>query len=201
MINNENISIDFDREMFLMQQTFATLFALSNKLQVKGDRYIDVLTSRQLMVMTSIAHLPEDETTINNIAKKLGTTKQSAKQVISIMEAKGYVTINQSPKDKRAVNIKITDRGKELGFKAAERGLLFFSDLFKEFDENEIETLWVLLKKLYRFDGEEQDGFEEIGHVEGEEEYQGEAEEVLKEFKRLRKKYRGEEFDEKHSKS
>jgi hypothetical protein len=25
----------------------------------------------------------------------------------------------------------------------------------------EMETLWNLLKKLYRFDGEEQDGFEE----------------------------------------
>jgi LuxR family maltose regulon positive regulatory protein len=35
------------------------------------------------------------------------------------------------------------------------------ADLFKDFTIEEIEVLWSLLKKLYRFDGEEQSGFEE----------------------------------------
>ena len=37
------------------------------------------------------------------------------------------------------------------------------ADVFQEFSTIEIETLWKLLKKLYSFDGNRQDGFEEIG--------------------------------------
>jgi hypothetical protein len=33
--------------------------------------------------------------------------------------------------------------------------------MFHDFTTDEIETFWRLLQKLYRFDGEEQDGFEE----------------------------------------
>lgn len=75
-----------------MQQTYATLFSLANKVQVKGDQSLELLTSRQHMAMVAIAHLPEDETTLNNIARKLGTTKQSVKQLITIMEKRGMLT-------------------------------------------------------------------------------------------------------------
>lgn len=34
------------------------------------------------------------------------------------------------------------------------------ADTFKDFNQKELETLWKLLKKLYRFDGAELDGFE-----------------------------------------
>lgn len=42
-----------------------------------------------------------------------------------------------------------------------EKAVYFMADLFKGFSTEELETLWILLKKLYSFDGEEQDGFEE----------------------------------------
>ncbi|WP_368086867.1 hypothetical protein [Paenibacillus sp. yr247] len=47
--------------------------SLANKIQMKGDAYFENLTSRQYMAMMAIAHLQEDETTLNNIARKLGT--------------------------------------------------------------------------------------------------------------------------------
>ncbi|MBE5989007.1 MAG: hypothetical protein E7250_14885 [Paenibacillaceae bacterium] len=39
------------------------------------------------------------------------------------------------------------------------------ADTFKAFDEEELKTLWKLLKKLYRFDGVELDGLEENVNV------------------------------------
>lgn len=153
--------MDNDREIFLMQQNYGTLFSLTNKIQVKGDKYFGSLTSRQLMLMVAIVHLPEDETTINNIARKLGTTKQSVKQLITIMENKGYVVTVPSKKDKRAVNIKITEAGKQATMECGEKGMYFFQKLFKGFSVDELETLWTFLKRLYNFDGEEQDGFED----------------------------------------
>jgi Transcriptional regulators len=97
--------MDVFREIFLMQQTYATLFSLANKLQVQGDKYFHGLTSRQFMTIIAIAHLPEDETTIINIARKLGTTKQSVKQLINAMEEKEYITIVPSQKDKQLWNV------------------------------------------------------------------------------------------------
>ncbi|NNU75748.1 MarR family winged helix-turn-helix transcriptional regulator [Clostridium estertheticum] len=176
--------MDIYRELFLMQQTYATLFSVTNKLQVQGDRYFEVLTSRQMMVMIAIIHLPEDETTLNNIARKLGTTKQSVKQVITIIENKAYVITSPSRQDKRAVNVKITKLGKETMMACAEKSLNFFADVFENFTTEEMEILWTLLKKMYRFDGEEQDGFEE--NANSDEELNEDQTRALKEFERRR---------------
>jgi len=178
--------MDIYRELFLMQQTYATLFSLANKIQVKGDKILELLTSRQYMAMLAIAHLPEDETTLNNIARKLGTTKQSTKQLITIMENKGYVSVVPSKKDKRAVNVIITKNGKEVLLVVAERGIFCLEELFKKFSTEELETLWNLLKKLYSFDGEEQDGFEEEGNITMDEDTTELQLRVLKEFERRR---------------
>lgn len=178
--------MDNYRILFLMQQAYATLFSLANKLQVNGDKYLDCLTSRQYMTMIAIAHLPGDETTLNNIARKLGTTKQSVKQIIDILEKNGYVEIKPSPKDKRAINIMITKSGKHTLMEASEKGIFLLEDVFKELSEEEIESLWSILKKLYRYDGEEQDGFEEEGKMQMDEDISKEQERVLKKFEGMR---------------
>ena len=158
--------MDNYREIFLIQQIYGTLFSLANKLQIQGDKYFENLTSRQFMAMIAIIHLPEDETTLNNIARKLGTTKQSVKQLITIIENKGYIITVPSQQDKRAVNVKITESGKQVMLECGEKSMNFIADLSKDFTMEEMEILWSLLKKLYRFDGEEQDGFEEEAHLE-----------------------------------
>ena len=157
--------MEYTREMFLWQQTYATLFSVSNKLQVLGDKYIENLTSRQLMAMIAIIHLPKEEASLNGIAKKLGTTKQNTKQLVSVLEKKGYVILTQSKKDKRAYNVKITETGQSILMESANRGMAFFAEVFKDFPEDELEHFWGYLKKLYRFDGHEQDGFEESGKL------------------------------------
>jgi len=149
------------KELNLMQQAYATFFTVTNKLQTLGDSYFDGLTARQYMVMLAIAHLPEDETTLVNIAKKLGTTKQSANQLLANLESKGYLTAISSKLDKRAKNMKITESGKNVMLEYSEKGIEFFADIFNDFTCEELETLWCLLQKLYQFDGEEQSGFEE----------------------------------------
>ena len=67
------------------------------------------------MTVLAMLHLPEEETTIVNIANKLGATKQNVTQLIKSLEKK----------------------------------------------VKELETLWNLLIKLYRFDGAEMDGLED----------------------------------------
>lgn len=81
--------MEYTQVTFLMQQTYATLFSLANKLQVKGDQFLKHFTSRQLMAMIAIGHLPEGEASLNNIARMLGSTKQTVKQLIMLIEANG----------------------------------------------------------------------------------------------------------------
>lgn len=149
------------RELDLMAQTYATFFSVTNKLQILGDSYFENVTARQYMILLAIAHLPEDETTLVNISRKLGTSKQSANKLLTSLESKGYITTKPSKRDKRAINVVITETGSRVMLVCGEKGIEFFADIFNDFTCKELETLWSLLKKLYDFDGEEQDGFEE----------------------------------------
>jgi len=153
--------MDALQDLFFMQQALSTLFSVTNKLQAAGDQFLKKLTVRQIMVMIAIIHLPEDRATLNSIAKKLGTTKQSVKQLVAAMEKKGYLATVPSEKDRRAVNVSITSAGKETIAANCEPSLDYFAGVFHEFSAEELKTFWDLLKKLYRFDGKEQDGFEE----------------------------------------
>lgn len=180
--------MDNYRAAFLIEQIYATIFSLTNKIQVQGDRHLEKLTTRQFIAMVAIAHLKEDETTLNNIASKLGTTKQSVKQLVTIIEEKGYVITVPSPKDKRAVNVRITEAGKQVMCECGEKSAGFMANLSKNLSIEEMEILWLLLKKLYRFDGQEQDGFEE--NIDSNLDLNKEQTELqiraLKEFERIR---------------
>ena len=157
--------MEYNRSLFLMQQTYATLFSLANKLQVKGDLFLKYLTSRQLMTMIAIGHLPEGEASFKNIARMLGSTKQTVKQLITLIEGKGYVVTEPNQRDRRAVNVVITETGKQALLEDGMRGMNFFNELFRDFSQEEMEVLWRLLTKLYRFDGEKQTGFEGDMHL------------------------------------
>ncbi|CAM4124965.1 MULTISPECIES: MarR family winged helix-turn-helix transcriptional regulator [Bacillus cereus group] len=158
--SKENFSKEI-RDLFFMQQSYATLFSVLNKIQIRGDEYFESLTSRQFMTIVAILHLPEDETTLNNIAKKLGTSKQNVNRLVNSIEKKGYLITQPSKRDRRAINVKITKSGMRAMEECGEKSMYFMAEIFKEFTTEDLETLWSLLKKIYRFDGEEQDGFEE----------------------------------------
>lgn len=178
------------KELHLMQQSYASLFSVVNKVQTRGDEYLEALTSRQHMALIAIAHLPIESTTLSNIAKKLGTTKQTANKLITSLTKKGYVQTVPSKVDKRSINIEITSEGNRALIACAEASTYFLADMFHEFTTEEIETFWRLLQKLYRFDGEEQDGLEKEAHLEVEEQAQfisdSYKEKILTEFSRRR---------------
>lgn len=106
-----------------------------------------------MLAVPAILHAPEGNATINNIARELGTTKQSTTQIVNAMGNKGYVSVAPNEKDKRAVNISITPEGMRSFRVCSERTDEFLADVFNEFTADELETLCTLLEKLYCFDG------------------------------------------------
>jgi DNA-binding MarR family transcriptional regulator len=174
------------KELFLMQQAYSTLMAVANKLETQDDKYFTSLTSRQYMAILAVFHLKPEETTVKNIAKKLGTTKQNANQLITTIEKKGYIITSASENDKRAINVKVTDTGLLAMLECSEIGVTFMADIFKDFNEQELEILWRLLKKLHGFDGEEYDGYEEDASNRLEGDYSELQVRALEEFRKKR---------------
>jgi len=145
------------KDLFFTHQTLAVLFSVTNKLQMQGDKYLQDLTIRQMLAIPAIIHAPDGKATINYIAKQLGTTKQNAKQIVDALVKKNYVSVAPSESDRRAVNVTVT-QGSETAFRlCSERTDEFLADIFHDFTTEDLETLWTLLNKLYRFDGVEQD--------------------------------------------
>ncbi len=177
--------MDALQELFLMQQSWMTLFCVTNKLQAVGDQYskqLKNITIRQIMVMIAIIHLNKCETSLNNIARKLGTTKQSVRHLVTAMENKKYVTITPNQDDKRAVNVQLTSEGRDILHSYCELSVEYFTKIFREFSAEEVNTLWDLLKKLYRFDGKEQEGFEEYIRYDEENEFSDYLQEQIQKF-------------------
>ena len=145
------------KDLFFTHQTLAVLFSVTNKLQVQGDKYLQDLTIRQMLALPAIIHAPYGKATINYIAKQLGTTKQNAKQIVAALVKKNYVSVAPSELDKRAVNVTIIQGNEEAFRLCSKRTDEFLADIFRDCTTEDLETLWTLLGKLYRFDGVAQD--------------------------------------------
>jgi DNA-binding MarR family transcriptional regulator len=146
---------------YYLQQIFSTIFYLSNKIQTEGDKLDERITVRQWMTLLSIMHLPESQANYNQIASMMGYTKQNAKKLVSILEKKGFVTVGKSATDQRAVHIEVTESCRAFIQNYYEIGNSFLNGMFIDFDENELQTLWKLLKKLATYDGSDWLGYEE----------------------------------------
>lgn len=157
------------QDLFFAQQALVALFSVTNKLQMQGDKYLQDLTIRQMLAIPAIIHAPDGNATINHIARNLGTTKQSAKQIVDAMGKKKYLSIAPNERDKRAVNVTITPEGEQAFRACSERTDEFLADIFHDFTTEDLETLWRLLQKLYRFDGMEQEGVAEHRNYEASE--------------------------------
>jgi Transcriptional regulators len=155
--------MDVAKDLFFAQQGLRMLFSVTNKLQVLGDKELEDLTIRQMLAIPALIHAPIGKATINYVARHLGTTKQNAKQIVDAMAKKGYLAITPSEQDKRAVNVTVTLAGEQAFKKCSERTDGFLATIFEGFTSEELEKMYILLRKLYGFDGIEQESLE--GHV------------------------------------
>lgn len=146
-------------KLFLIQQMNATLLATSEKIQTKANQLSETMTTRQFMMLLAISHL-EKGASYNSIAHKLGTTKQNAKQIVTALEKRKLVTVTGSTEDRRAVHVEITPKGIAAEHEWGKIGNDFLMQMGESFSVEELELLWRLLKKLYAFDGEAFNGFE-----------------------------------------
>lgn len=127
---------------------FSTLFITGNKLQTLFDHYIPKVSLKQFMLL-SIVRQSKEPLTFTQLGNLLGCSRQNIKKLADVLMKKRVIDIEHSPLDIRAMRICPTEKGNDYfqnDFSEYEEELKY---LFEVYTEKEIETLFILLSKLY----------------------------------------------------
>lgn len=127
---------------------FSTLFIAGNKLQTLFDHHIPEVSLKQFMLL-SIVRQSKEPLTFTQLGNLLGCSRQNVKKLADVLMKKGFITIQQSPHDTRAMCICPTQKVNDYfqnNFSEYQEELKY---LFEIYTKKEIETLFILLSKLY----------------------------------------------------
>ncbi len=127
---------------------FSTLFIAGNKLQTLFDNHIPNVSLKQFMLL-SIVRQSKEPLTFTQLGNLLGCSRQNIKKLADVLVKKGFITIERSPLDTRAMRICPTEKVDDYfqnDFSKYQEELKY---LFEVYTEKEIETLFILLSKLY----------------------------------------------------
>lgn len=127
---------------------FSTLFIAGNRLQTLFDRRIPMVSLKQFMLL-AIVRQSQTPLTFTQLASSLGCSRQNIKKLADVLVKKGFVSIQQSPDDQRAMSLcptKQADDYFENDFSEYQEELKY---LFEVYTDQELESLFLLLSKLY----------------------------------------------------
>lgn len=127
---------------------FSTLFIAGNKLQTLFDNHIPKVSLKQFMLL-SIVRQSKEQLTFTQLGDMLGCSRQNIKKLADVLMKKGFITVQQSPHDTRAMCICPTEKVDDFyanDFAGYQEDLKY---LFEVYTDKEIETLFTLLSRLY----------------------------------------------------
>lgn len=112
---------------------FGAIFALSNKLQVIGDRFDKNITIKQWLFLVSISKF-EEAPTISEVAHYIGYSRQNAKRMAATLQKGGYLTITRDENDARALRIAQTSKCIEYFAGRGQKEVESLGEIFSGFD-------------------------------------------------------------------
>lgn len=127
---------------------FSTLFIAGNRLQTLFDQQIPMVSLKQFMLL-AIVRQSQTPLTFTQLGSLLGCSRQNIKKLADVLVKKGFVSIQQSPDDLRAMSLCPTKRADDYfnnDFSEYQEELKY---LFEVYTDQELETLFLLLSKLY----------------------------------------------------
>lgn len=127
---------------------FSTLFIAGNRLQTLFDNRIPELSLKQFMLL-SIVRQAKEPLTFTQLGNLLGCSRQNIKKLANALMKKGFVMIRQSPQDTRALCICPTEKADDYFRRDFSRYQKELNYLFEVYTDEEVETLFTLLTRLY----------------------------------------------------
>jgi DNA-binding MarR family transcriptional regulator len=142
----ENITLDEHRLWVIFHQAYDILTRCEED-AVNGAG----ITNQQFLVLCLMQFMSEvfdSSIIITDLAHSLFRSVNSISTIIDRMEQNGLVNKVRDMEDRRAIRLEVTPKGKEIFSKALVPSRSLTKQVFSVFTEDELETLFVLLKKL-----------------------------------------------------
>lgn len=127
---------------------FSTLFIAGNRLQTLFDNRIPEISLKQFMLL-SLVRQSKEPLTFTQLGSFLGCSRQNIKKLADALEKKGFIAVQKSPYDTRAMCICPTEKTADYFQKDFVKYQEELKYLFEVYTGREIETLFILLSKLY----------------------------------------------------
>ena len=109
-----------------------------------------------LMEISILKEQGHDEITFGDIIKCTDMTMSAASKKITILENKGYVTRQVSEKDKRNVNIMLTDKGRSICEEDKRKKQEWVTGVLSKMGEEDSRKMFELVNKLFDIIEEEE---------------------------------------------
>lgn len=127
---------------------YGGIFALSNKLQLLGDKFDSNISTKQWFLIAVIASFENELPTISMTAGRVGSSRQNVKKMALILEKKGFLTIIKDKEDNRIQRLKLTKYCIDYFKQRHEREERYMKSLFLNLDEALLTGLFRGMKKL-----------------------------------------------------
>ncbi|WP_315118268.1 transcriptional regulator, SarA/Rot family [uncultured Clostridium sp.] len=127
---------------------FGSILLLSNKLQTLGDQVLPELTLKQWFLLIVMTKMEEDDATVNEIAKYMGSSRQNIKKMLLSLEKKGFVSIKKSNIDARALSVSLTPQAQDVLNEIEQYSLNNIARVFENITETELDAVVEVIKKM-----------------------------------------------------
>ncbi|MDO5293502.1 MAG: MarR family transcriptional regulator [bacterium] len=125
---------------------FVGVFIQENRLHAVFDRYND-MSVKQWMLL-SVCQAFEEAPDLSTLAETMGCSRQNVKKIAACLERDGYVILEKSLADARALCVKRTEKGMQYTKEREQFTKEVHKILYQEFTEEEVELYYKLSIKM-----------------------------------------------------
>ena len=131
-----------------MKNVIGNIFKITNMAHSLNDSIMGELTLKQWLVVLSLINEPTKWHTLNEMANKVGVTRQSMKKMAEILNEKAYIEMAPSKTDKRAYQIKITKKAIKFFENNKDDFINIMAGIFENINDEDLMTLDITLDKM-----------------------------------------------------
>lgn len=135
----------------MSEEKFGLIFRrISNALKKDMDNHMkDIgLTMSQGMVLAFLNNAPDEALTQKAVEQFFGLQHPTVSGILKRLEKNGFVSCSQNQTDRRLKNISLTDKARNVDFRAKEHASVMEEAIIKGLTGEEETTLRLLLKKI-----------------------------------------------------
>lgn len=127
---------------------YGGIFALSNKLQLMGDKFDPNISTKQWLLIAIISSFKDEAPTISKTAERMGSSRQNVKKMAVILEKRGFLTIVKDNVDGRIQRLELTKYCLEYFKQRYDREEKYMESLFEGFDDAALTGLFNGMRQL-----------------------------------------------------